>query len=181
MTHCICPRKDPLQSMDTFRFKLVQAIGGSCVNIAKGWSHSSSFRRRLRISKRWGSAGCLLRYSRGRHWRTQNWCEQLLIWSCDCIHYVCQTQERWLDQRWSEWEMYIFKYMFLLFKQEMTNETSISRTVDLALRPVPSPTMHRFSYPRQILIFQENTLPQIRTLVSNFNLPFILLTILWIL
>ena len=77
--------------------------------------------------------------------------------------------------------MYTFKYTFLLFKQEMTNETSMSRTVDLALRPVPSPTMHRFSYPRQILIFQENTLPQIRTLVSNFNLPFILLTILWIL
>ena len=77
--------------------------------------------------------------------------------------------------------MYIFKYMLLLFKQEMTNETSISYTVDLALRPVPSPTMHQFSYPRQILLFQENTLPQIKTPVSNFNLPFIRLTILWIL
>lgn len=85
VTHSINPRKDSLQSMGTFRFKLVQAIGGSCIHTANGWNNGSSLRGCFRIRKCWGNAGGLLHYSRGCHRRAQDWCEQRLIWPCDCI------------------------------------------------------------------------------------------------
>lgn len=104
VTHSTSPRKDSPQSMGTFRFKLVQAIWGSCIDKADGWNTGSSLRGRLRIRKRWRNAGCLLHYSRGCHWRAKNWCDPLLLGPCDCVLQVCQTQEskRWdLTQGWS--------------------------------------------------------------------------------